>query len=135
MNGAYKLATVAGIDIGVHYTWLFAFALITWTLAGSWFPSDYPDWAETTYWVTAAVASLLLFGSILVHELAHSLVAIARGMPGRSITLFIFGGVSDIGGDTNSARDEFQIAIVGPASSLLLSSAGLLLVRDWCGGD
>ncbi|MBT3942364.1 MAG: site-2 protease family protein [Chloroflexi bacterium] len=135
MNGAYKIATVAGIDIGVHYTWLFAFALITWTLAGSWFPSDYPDWGEATYWAAAAIAALLLFGSILVHELAHSLVAIARGMSVRSITLFIFGGVSNIGGDTRSARDEFQIAIVGPVSSLLLALAGFLALRAGVGGD
>ena len=112
MNGAYKVTTIAGIQIYVHYTWLFAFILITWTLAASWFPSDYPDWSKPAYFTTAIVASLLLFGSIVVHELAHSLVALGRGMRVRSITLFIFGGVSDIGGDTKSPRDEFQICLL-----------------------
>ncbi len=124
MNGAYKVTTIAGIQIYVHYTWLFAFIFITWTLAASWFPSDYPDWSKPAYFATAIVASLLLFGSIVVHELAHSLVALGRGMRVRSITLFIFGGVSDIGGDTKSPRDEFQIAIVGPLSNLCLSILG-----------
>ncbi|MDP6821968.1 MAG: site-2 protease family protein [Dehalococcoidia bacterium] len=135
MKSSFKLATVAGIDINVHYTWLFTFALITWTLAQSWFPADYPDWGGLTYWLTAAIAALLLFGSILVHELAHSLVAIARGHRVRGITLFIFGGVSNIGGETRSARDEFQIAIVGPLSSLALSVGGFLALRAGAGGE
>ncbi|HCV28104.1 MAG TPA: site-2 protease family protein [Dehalococcoidia bacterium] len=135
MKGAFNLVTVAGIPIGVHYTWLFVFALITWTLAGSRYPADYPDWEAATYWVTAASAALLLFASILVHELAHSLVAIARGMPVRSITLFIFGGVSNIGGESRSAWDEFVIAIVGPGSSLGLAAAGFLALRAGIGGE
>lgn len=135
MKGAYKLVTIAGIEIGVHYTWLFAFALFTWTLAMSWFPSDYPDWHPATYWVTAAVATLVLFGSVLVHELAHSIVAITLGMPVHGITLFIFGGVSNIGGDSRSARDEFLIAVVGPVSSITLSVIGILALRGGVGGD
>ena len=135
MNGAFRLGTVAGIEIDVHYTWLFAFALITWTLAGSWFPTDYPDWNAPTYWLTGAIAALLLFVSILVHELAHSLVALARGMPVQSITLFIFGGVSNIGGETRSAGAEFQIAIVGPVSSLALSLLCFIALRSGVGGD
>ena len=135
MKGAFNLVTVAGIPIGVHYTWLFVFALITWTLAGSRYPADYPDWEAATYWVTAASAALLLFASILVHELAHSLVAIARGMPVRSITLFIFGGVSNIGGESRSAWDEFVIAIVGPGSSLGRAAAGFLALRAGIGGE
>jgi Zn-dependent protease len=135
MEGTFRIATVAGVDISVHYTWLFAFALITWTLASNWFPSDYPDWAAYTYWAAAAMAALLLFGSVLVHELAHSLVAIARGHRVRGITLFIFGGVSNIGGETRSARDEFLIAFVGPMSSLALSLAGFLALRAGVGGE
>jgi Zn-dependent protease len=135
MKGAFRLTTVAGVDISVHYTWLFAFALITWTLASNWFPSDYPHWTQYTYWITAAMAALLLFGSVLVHELAHSLVAIARGHKVRGITLFIFGGVSSIGGETRSARDEFLIAFVGPMSSLALSLAGFLALRAGVGGE
>ena len=135
MRGAFRLGTIAGIRIGVHYTWLFAFALITWTLASSRFPAVYPEWNESTYWLTAAIAALLLFGSALVHEMAHSVVALARGMPMRSITLFSFGGVSDIGGETRSARDEFQIAVVGPVSSLALALIFFFALRSGVGGD
>ncbi|MDA1258696.1 MAG: site-2 protease family protein, partial [Chloroflexi bacterium] len=135
MKGTYRLGTVAGIEIDVHYTWMFAFALITWTLARSWFPADYPGWSTPTYWLTGAVSAVLLFGSVLVHELAHSLVALTKGMPVRNITLFIFGGVSNIGGDTRSAGDEFQIAVVGPASSLALSAICIAVLRLGLVGD
>lgn len=135
MKGAFRLGTVAGIEINVHYSWLFIFALITWSLANSWFPADFPDWNPITYWLTGATAALLLFASVLVHELAHSLVALAKGMPVRNITLFIFGGVSNIGGESRSAGDEFQIAIVGPVSSLMLSAACFVALRSGVGGS
>ena len=89
MNGSFRLTRVAGVDISVHYTWVFAFALITWTLADNWFPADYPRWGALTYWLTAAVAALTLFASILVHELAHSIVAIACGIIGLGLTTLI----------------------------------------------
>ena len=70
--------------------------MITWSLAAGYFPSSYPGWARPTYWLVGAIAALLLFISVLLHELCHSIVAQARGLTVKSITLFIFGGVSNI---------------------------------------
>lgn len=121
MNASFKLGRIAGIEIGIHYTWLFAFALVSWSLASGFFPAYYPGWEEATYWVTGILAALLLFTSVLVHELAHSLVARARGLGVESITLFVFGGVSGLRSEPSKAWDEFRIAIVGPLTSIALA--------------
>ncbi len=121
MRSSIRLFRIAGIDIGIHYTWIFIFVLIAWSLAQGFFPQAYPGWSTTTYWVTGFVASLLLFVSVLLHELAHSLVARARGLPVRSITLFIFGGVSNLEEEPQQPRVEFVMSIVGPLTSLVLA--------------
>jgi Zn-dependent protease/CBS domain-containing protein len=121
MQGSFKLGSIAGIDIRVHYTWLFAFFLIAWSLALGYFPMADQGLGTTTYWLLGVVSALLLFGSVLVHELGHSLVATARGLRVDNITLFIFGGISSIAGEATSARDEFLIAVVGPLTSLVLA--------------
>jgi Zn-dependent protease/CBS domain-containing protein len=108
-------------------------ALVAWSLAQGYFPSLYPGWEATTYWVAGVVAALALFGSVLLHELSHSLVAIWRGIRVRSITLFIFGGVSTMEEETEQPQDEFLIAVVGPLASVLLAGlfwVGFLLVPD-----
>ncbi|MFH1032627.1 MAG: site-2 protease family protein [Chloroflexota bacterium] len=120
MRNSIRLFRIAGIDIGIHYTWIFLFILVTWSLAAGFLPQGYPGWSQTVYWVTGAIASLLLFLSILLHELAHSLVARARGMSVNSITLFIFGGVSNLEDEPTKPRTEFVMAIVGPLTSLIL---------------
>lgn len=129
MQGGFRIARIAGIEIGVHYTWLIAFVLVTWTLAQGFFPQSYPGWDAATYWATGVAAALLLFGSVLVHELAHSFVAQARGVPVRSITLFIFGGVSAMETEAQTARDELWIAAVGPATSAVLAAAFWALLQ------
>lgn len=121
MRGSLGVGSIAGIKIGIHYTWLLAFALITWSLAVGFFPQGYPGFAASTYWILGASAAILLFVSVLVHELAHSFVARSRGIPVQSITLFVFGGVSNISGEARSARDEFAMAGVGPLTSLVLA--------------
>ena len=121
MKSSLRLFRIAGIDIGIHYTWILIFVLLSWSLAQGFFPQLYPGWDKATYWITGLVAALLLFGSVLVHELAHSLVAQARGMTVRSITLFIFGGVSDLEDEPERPKTEFVISIVGPLSSLALA--------------
>jgi len=121
MQGSFKVGTVAGIDIRVHYTWLFAFLLIAWSLALGYFPSSNRSLGAGTDWLLGIIAALLLFASVLVHELGHSLVAGARGLRVENITLFIFGGVSSIAKEASTARDEFLIAVVGPLISLLLA--------------
>jgi Zn-dependent protease/CBS domain-containing protein len=132
MRGVFKLGKFAGIEIGVHYTWFFAFILFTWLFAQNTLPGAYPGWAVRTYWIVGTVLSLLLFGSVLVHELCHSLVAIRRGMKVSGIILFILGGVSNMESEPESARVEFLMAGAGPLSSLILGIIfmGIALVID-----
>jgi Zn-dependent protease/CBS domain-containing protein len=129
MQGTWKLGTLAGIDIRVHYTWVFAFVLIAWSLAQGYFPVTDSGLGTGTYWILGLVSALLLFGSVLVHELGHSLVAGARGLRVQSITLFIFGGISRITGEASRAGDEFLIAVVGPLTSFGLAGLFWLLAH------
>jgi len=121
MKSSLRLGRIAGIEIGIHFSWLLAFILIAWSLAQGFFPQNYPGWDLATYWITGVLAALFLFVSVLVHELAHSLVAIARGLPVRGITLFIFGGVSRIEGEPEKPKVEFTMAVMGPLASLALA--------------
>jgi Zn-dependent protease/CBS domain-containing protein len=120
MKSSWRLFRVAGIDIGVHYTWLFIFILFSWSLAAGIYPQQHPGWTTATYWTAGVVTTLILFISVLLHELAHSLVAQAKGMKVSSITLFIFGGVSNLEEEPEKPRTEFAMAIVGPLTSLVL---------------
>jgi Zn-dependent protease/CBS domain-containing protein len=120
MKSSWRLFRIAGIDIGVHYTWLFIFVLFSWSLAAGIFPAQHAGWTTATYWVAGIVTTLILFVSVLLHELAHSLVAQARGMKVSSITLFIFGGVSNLEEEPAKPGIEFSMAIVGPLTSLVL---------------
>jgi Zn-dependent protease/predicted transcriptional regulator len=122
MENTFKLGRVVGIEIGVHHTWLFAFVLVAWSLAAGFFPANYAGWAPTTYWVVGVLAALTLFASVLVHELSHSFVALARGHGVHSITLFIFGGVSNLKTESEKPQDEFLISIVGPLTSFALAA-------------
>lgn len=114
------MGSIKGIEIGIHYSWVVIFGLVTWTLAVFYYPDSYPGWPAGLYWGVAAVSALLLFGSVLAHELAHSLVAISHGIPVKSITLFIFGGVSNITAEARNPADELFMAAIGPLTSLLL---------------
>lgn len=122
MPNTLLLARIAGIPIQVHYTWLFALALIAWSLSHGFFPAMFPGWDAATYWVVAIVSALALFASVLLHELSHSLVALARGLRVNSITLFIFGGVSSIAQEAETPGDEFIVAVVGPLASFALAA-------------
>jgi Zn-dependent protease len=121
MTSTLTVGRVAGVPIGVHYTWLIAFVLIAISLANGFFPHAYPGWGTRTYWIVGIVASIALFGSVLVHELSHSLLALRRGLQVHGITLFIFGGVSHIEEDAATPRDEFLIAVIGPLTSFALA--------------
>jgi Zn-dependent protease/CBS domain-containing protein len=121
---AFRIGRVFGIDIRVDFSWLFIFVLLTWNLA-SVFSAWHPAWSTYLQIGTALAASLLFFGCILLHELAHSLVAGRYGLRVRSITLFLFGGVSNLEREPPSARAEFFIAVVGPITSILLGIAFL----------
>jgi Zn-dependent protease/CBS domain-containing protein len=121
MRSSFRLFRVAGIDIGIHFTWIFIFIFFSWSLAEAYFPSAYPGFSTWAYWVTGIIATLLIFVSVLIHELAHSLVARSRGLPVSSITLFILGGVSNLEEEPAQPSVEFNMAIVGPATSIILA--------------
>src|SRR5437667_2291729 len=127
MPGSLRIGKIAGIDIDIHVSWMIILVLLTVSLATGWFPQLYPGWSTATYWLIAFLSSLLLFVSVLLHELAHSLVARRRGLPVKSITLFIFGGVSNIEREPTSPGIEFQMAVVGPLTSLLIGVICFLL--------
>jgi len=117
------LGRILGIPIRLHVSWFLIAALITWSLAVGYFPQTNPGWNSLTYLVVGAVASLLFFASVLLHELGHSVLALREGVPVNSITLFIFGGVARIGREPPTAGAEFRIAIAGPLTSLGLAVA------------
>ena len=123
---SFRLFRVAGIDVGVHPSWLVVFGLVTWSLASGYYPLVLPDESGTLHWILGAVSALLLFAAVLVHELAHSLVARAQGLDARSITLFIFGGVSNLGGESPRPGVEFLVAVVGPVSSFAIAGLAWL---------
>ena len=124
----FRLGRLFGININIDWSWLFIFLLITWHLS-TLFGSFHPDWDTVFRWGTAVIASLLFFASVLAHELAHSLMAMAQGIPVRNITLFLFGGVSNIQREPPSPKAEFLITIVGPITSIVLGVLFILLAR------
>ena len=123
MKGSFRLGNIAGIDIRINYTWIFIFVFISWSLAQGFFPQSYPGWSTTTYWATGVIAAILLFASVLAHELSHSLTARSRGVSVNSITLFIFGGVSNLEDEPEEPKVEFVMSMVGPLTSLGLAGA------------
>jgi Zn-dependent protease len=122
MRSSVRVGRILGIDVRVHATWLLAFAFVTWGLANGYFRFLIPrQQGFALPLALGALSALLLFASVLIHEFSHSLVAQALGMRVRDITLFIFGGVSNIGGEARTARDEFLISAVGPLTSFVLA--------------
>ncbi|MBT3996081.1 MAG: site-2 protease family protein [Chloroflexi bacterium] len=128
MHGSVKLFTIFGIPVEINPTWLIAVAIITWSLATAAYPAFFGFWSTTQYWIAGLLTTLLLFTSVLAHELGHSLVALSQGLKVHSITLLLFGGVSRIQGDATRPRNEFLIAFAGPAVSLVI---GITLVGWW----
>lgn len=127
MRGGIHIGQIFGIHIYVDWSWLFIFLLVTWNLAAGVFPDLHPQWGLALTWSTAFLASLLFFASVLAHELAHSVVAKAQGIPVTNITLFLFGGVSNIQREPPSPSAEFLMTIVGPLTSIVLGVIFLLL--------
>lgn len=121
MDKGIKLFKVFGIQISLNYSWFIIFGLIAWSLAQGYFPQMRPNLSLTTYWLMGLITALLLFISVLLHELSHSYVAMASGIEIKGITLFIFGGLARISREPSDARTEFKIAIAGPAVSLALA--------------
>jgi Zn-dependent protease/predicted transcriptional regulator len=116
-----RLLSIFGIPININASWVFIYALITWTLAVGYFPRQLPGLEPIAYWANGLLAALLLFASVLIHELAHSLVAIGSGLTVRGITLHLLGGVSQLDDEPADPRAEFLMAAAGPAASLVLA--------------
>ncbi len=119
MKPSMTLGRLFGVDIGLHYSWFIIALLITLSLVGHFGATD-PTWSQATVWVAATVTAVLFFVSIVLHELAHALVARARGVSVRSITLFALGGVATMNTPSPNARTEFLVAAAGPAASVAI---------------
>ena len=132
MNSNVKLGRISGIEIGLHYSWFIIAALIVFSL-GEHFRLVNPNWGAGEIWIAALFTAVLFFVTLLLHELAHSLVAQSRGLKVRAITLFALGGVSQIQDDATDAKTEFWVAIAGPIASLIIgfSCLGIALGLGW----
>ncbi len=122
-----NIGKIFGVKIKIHYTWLIIFFLITWSLANGYVPLQFPGLSEVTYWIIGIISAISLFISVLVHELAHSYVALKQGIAVPNITLFFFGGVSQIAEEPKSPNQEAKMAAVGPLSSFAISALFVLL--------
>jgi Zn-dependent protease/CBS domain-containing protein len=127
VNPSVNLGRIAGIRIGVNWSWVVVFALIVWSLAAGVFPSQNPGLSDGTYIAMAVAAALVFFASLLLHELGHARQALREGMEIEGITLWLFGGVAQFKGAFPSAGAEFRIAIAGPLVSLGLGILFVLL--------
>jgi len=121
MRQSIRIGTYAGIPVGVNWSVLVIFALVTWELADYVFPQTYGGGVRAAYWVAAVVAAVLFFASLLAHELSHAVVARHNGVGVRSITLWLFGGVAQLQGEAHDAGADFRIAVIGPTTSALLA--------------
>ncbi len=126
LGGSFRIATIRGIAIEIHPSWLIIVALLSYTLAEGVFPNRYETWSRGTYWAIGLISAVLLFVTVLIHELAHAITAQRRGIPVPKITLFVFGGVSSLGSQPKTAGEEFAIAAAGPASSLVIAAVSLV---------
>ena len=124
-----KIFRIFGIDIKLHYSWWIVFVLLAWILTTNFFPAFFPEQTSQQYWLMGILASLLLFVSVLLHELAHALVAKSRKIKVESITLFFFGGVAGITSEDMKPSSEFLMAIAGPIFSIVLAALFFLLFK------
>jgi Zn-dependent protease/CBS domain-containing protein len=122
--GSVRIARLFGIDINIHFSWILIFFLVVLNLADS-FPQQFPQWSNQKGLLVASITAFLFFGSVLGHELAHSLVARRFQMSVSSITLFLLGGVANLRKEPPSAKAEFFMAIAGPATSVVIGVVGL----------
>lgn len=121
MAPSIRLGRLFGIEIGFNWSLIFVFALITWTLATGILPTDVPGRPATAYWLVAAAGAVAFYGCLLAHEMSHALVARRNGVKVAGITLWLFGGVSQLEGEPPSARAEALIAGVGPLTSFAIA--------------
>ncbi len=119
-----RLGKIMGIPVRIHYTLWIIFVLIAWSLAYGYMPRQYPGLSTATYWTIGIASAIILFASVLIHELSHSYIAKKNGLPIARITLFFFGGVSEMTQEPRDAGLEVRMAAAGPLMSFLI--AGVL---------
>jgi Zn-dependent protease/predicted transcriptional regulator len=127
MRASIHLGRIAGIEIDANWSVLFIFALVVWSLAAVVLPSVAPHQSTTVYWVTGLIGGIIFYGCLLAHELSHSIIARRNGVQVSAITLWLFGGVSQLSGEPRTAGIEALITVVGPLASILLAVAFFLL--------
>lgn len=128
MKSHIRLGRIRGVELGLHYSWLIIAVLIVISL-GARFRYTNPNWSTATVWITSVATGLLFFACLFAHELAHAMVAKARGLPIRRITLFLLGGMAQIEREAQDASTEFWVAIAGPAASVTVGLLCLALAR------
>jgi len=128
-KNSWSIARIFGIPLEIHYSWLFIFAIIVWSLAADYFPMHHPGVGGGANWVAAVITAVVFFVSVVVHEIAHSLVARSQGIEVDRISLFALGGVSGLKSEATRPRAEFLIAIIGPFVSLVFAAAFWLAWR------
>ena len=129
MKSSVKLGRIAGVEIGANWSWPIAFALIVWLLAAAVFPASTPGQSDGAYVAMAVAAAVVFFACLVLHELGHALRARRDGVPIDGITLWLFGGVARFGGPFPTPGAELRIAVAGPAVSLALGIALVLLAQ------
>lgn len=132
VNSSFRLGKIMGIPIYLHLSWFVIFALVTVSLSLQFFPRTYPAWETAMHWTVGVITSLLFFASVVLHELSHSWFSLRQGIPVKSITLFIFGGVARISRESPKPLEELSMAAAGPVSSLLI--AGVFALVWWLVG-
>ncbi|MEM7590226.1 MAG: site-2 protease family protein [Cyanobacteria bacterium P01_A01_bin.83] len=118
MNGNIRIGNLFGIPFFINPSWFLVLGLVTWSYGSG--LAEFPQLTGIMPWLLGLVAALLLFSSVLAHELGHSFVAIAQGIPVKSITLFIFGGLATLEKESETPLQAFLVAIAGPLVSLVL---------------
>jgi len=126
MRPSITFGKLFGIEVGLHYSWLLIALLIVMSLAGQ-FSSKHSDWSEAVVWSISILTALSFFATLVAHELSHALVARARGIATRSITLFALGGVAAIEEEPHDPKTEFWVGIIGPITSTVIGGLCLLL--------
>jgi Zn-dependent protease/predicted transcriptional regulator len=121
VSRSFKLFRIFGFQVAIDYTWFIIFALVTWSLSTYYLPQRFPGLSPGAYWISGTAAAILLFVSVVLHELSHSLVARRNGLEISGITLFIFGGIAKISSEPRDAKSELKISIAGPLCSIVLA--------------
>lgn len=137
MGENIRLGRIAGIPVGINWSILVIFCLLTWELADVVLPGYHRHQATAIYWVAGIIATILFFASLLAHEVSHAVVAKRNGIGVRRITLWLFGGVSELESEALTPGADFRIAVVGPLTSFGLAGvyAALVLLLPKAGGD